>query len=159
MTSTRDGTLESGARRRFGFALALLRVALGLFLLVFGLGKFIITDTSVAIYQHLYSVSASRALVYALGALEVLLAIAIIIGAFRRWSYALGFLAHGATTVATGRLILDPWGLLSGEPQQLYLAAVPVLAAFAALYLLRDLDCFSFDAWRAASRRHAPQTA
>jgi uncharacterized membrane protein YphA (DoxX/SURF4 family) len=159
MTSTRDSSLESGARRRFGFALALLRVALGLFLLVFGLGKFIITDTSVAIYQHLYGVSASRALVYALGALEVLLAIAIIVGAFRRWSYAIGLLAHGATTVATARLILDPWGLLSGEPQQLYLAAVPVLAAFAALYLLRDLDCFSFDAWRAASRRHAPQTA
>lgn len=159
MTSTRDSPLEAGARRRFGFALALLRVALGLFLLVFGLAKFIIADTNVAIHQHLYGVSASRAAVYALGALEVLLAIAIIAGAFRRWSYAIGFLAHGATTVATARLILDPWGLLSGEPQQLYLAAVPVLAAFAALYLLRDLDCFSFDAWRAASTQHAPQTA
>jgi hypothetical protein len=159
MTSTRDGALEPGARRRFGFALALLRVALGLFLLVFGLAKFVIADTFVAIYQHLYGLSASPAMVYAWGALQVLLAIAIIVGAFRRWSYALGFLAHGATTVATARLIIDPWGLISGEPQQLYLAAVPVLAGFAALYLLRDLDCFSFDEWRAASRQHVHSIA
>ena len=159
MTSTRENALDAGARRRFGFALAILRVALGLFLLVFALEKFIISDTTVAIYQHLYGVSASPALVYALGALEVLLAITIIVGAFRRWSYALGLLVHGATTIATARLIIDPWGLISGEPQHLYFAAVPVLAAFAALYLLRDLDCFSFEEWRSASGRHAPQAA
>jgi putative oxidoreductase len=158
MNASQDHTLDAGARRRFGVALALLRVALGLFLLVFGLEKFVITDSSVAIYQHLYGVSASHTLAYALGALETLLAIAIIVGVFRRWSYALGLLVHGATTVATARLIIDPWGLISGEPQHLYLAAVPVLAAFAALYLLRDLDCFSFDEWRATSQPRLPET-
>ncbi|KAB2916396.1 MAG: DoxX family protein [Hyphomicrobiaceae bacterium] len=159
MNTSQDNALRASTRRRFGLALLILRVALGVFLLVFGLEKFIAPSTSVAIYQYLYGVSAPVALVYALGALEILLAIAIIVGAFRRWSYAIGLLAHGATVMATARLIIDPWGLISGEPQHLYLAAVPVLAAFAALYLLRDLDCFSLDQWRASSSSRVPARA
>jgi hypothetical protein len=48
--------------------------------------------------------------------------------------------------------------LISGEPQHLYLAAVPILGAFAALYLLRDLDSFSFDEWRAGAGQRVPGT-
>lgn len=146
----------SSRRRRFGAALAILRIALGLFLLVWGLEKFIVTERSVAIYGFFYGVSASTSVTYALGALESLLAIAIIVGVFRRWSYGIGLLVHTATTVATARLIIDPWGLISGEPQHLHLAAVPILAAFAALYLLRDLDEFSVDAWRSDAKRNIP---
>lgn len=145
--------------RRFGTALTILRVALGIFLLVWGLEKFIVTERSVAIFGYFYGVSASAAVTYVLGALESLLAVAIIIGAFRRWSYGIGLLVHAATTIATAGLIVDPWGLVSGEPQHLYLAAVPILGAFAALYLLRDLDCFSFDAWRAGARPGVRKTA
>ena len=39
------------------------------------------------------------------------------------------------------------------------LAAVPILGAFAALYLLRDLDCFSVDEWRAGAGRRVPGAA
>jgi hypothetical protein len=62
---------------------------------------------------------------------------------------SIGLLVHAATTVATFRLIVDPWGLISGEPQHLFFAAIPILAAFIVLYLLRDLDYFSFDGWQA----------
>lgn len=82
------------------------------------------------------------------------MALAIIIGAFRRWSYGVGLLVHAATTVATFRLIVDPWGLIPGEPQHLFFAAVPILAGFVVLYLLRDLDYLSFDGWRA--RKSSP---
>jgi uncharacterized membrane protein YphA (DoxX/SURF4 family) len=153
MSQTATASFDPRLRRRFGAALAILRIALGLFLLVWGLEKFIVTERSVAIYGYFYGVSASTAVTYALGALESVLALAIIIGAFRRWSYGIALLVHAATTAATARLIIDPWGLISGEPQHLYLAAVPLLAAFAALYLLRDLDEFSFDAWRAGAER------
>ena len=88
---------------------------------------------------------------------DVLL-IPIAIGAFRRWGYGIGLLVHAATTIVTARLIIGPWGLISGEPQHLYLAAMPILGAFAALYLLRDLDFFSLDEWRAgAGRRVQPE--
>jgi uncharacterized membrane protein YphA (DoxX/SURF4 family) len=159
MSSTETESLEPGLRRRFGVALAILRIALGLFLLVWGLEKFIAPQTSIAIYDYLYGVSASSALTYGLGSLESLLALAIVVGAFRRWSYGIGLLAHAATVIATVRQIVDPWGLISGEPQHLFLAAVPILAAFAALYLLRDLDCFSFDEWRRTAGHRAPEAA
>jgi uncharacterized membrane protein YphA (DoxX/SURF4 family) len=155
MDAATSVTLEPGARRQFGLALAILRATLGLFLLVWGLEKFIVTERSVAIYDYFYGVAASTAVTYVLGALESLLGIAIIAGAFRRLSYAIGFLVHGATTAATIRLIVDPWGLISGEVQHLFFAAVPVLGAFAALYLLRTLDCFSLDEWLG----HAPAPA
>lgn len=149
MKSTEPIVTGPRLRQRFGAALLILRVALGVFLLVWGLEKFIITPQSVAIYDYFYGISASDVFAYVLGSLESLLALAIMIGAFRRWSYGIGLLVHSATTVATIRLIVDPWGLISGEPQHLYFAAVPILAGFMALYLLRDLDYFSFDEWRA----------
>lgn len=159
MSETATTSFDFRQRRQFGAALAILRIALGLFLLVWGLEKFIVTERSVAIYGYFYGISVSTTVTYALGALESALALAIIIGAFRRWSYGIALLVHAATTVATVRLIIDPWGLISGEPQHLYLAAVPILAAFAALYLLRDLDCFSLDEWRAGASRQIPGTA
>src|SRR3546814_19198181 len=112
------------------------------------LEKFIVTERSVAIYGYFYGISASTAVAYALGALESALALAIIIGAFLRWSYGIALLVHAATTSATVRLILDPWGLISGEPPHLYLAAAPILAAFAAPFLLRYLASFTPVEWR-----------
>jgi len=158
MNDTAATSLDPGVRRRFGAALTILRVALGVFLLVWGLEKFIVTERSVAIYGYFYGVSASTAVAYVLGALESVLAVAIIVGAFRRWSYGIGLLVHAGTTIVTARLIIDPWGLISGEPQHLYLAAVPILGAFAALYLLRDLDSFSLDEWWAGAGRRVPGT-
>jgi len=149
MQSTEPNPADPGTRLRLGASLAILRVALGVFLLVWGLEKFILTSRSVEIYDYFYGIAASEAFAYVLGGLESLLALAIVIGAFRRWSYGIGLLVHSATTVATFRLIIDPWGLISGEPQHLFFAAVPILAGFIALYLLRDLDYFSFDGWRA----------
>lgn len=157
MSQTDTASLDPGMRRRLGVALAILRIALGLFLLVWGLEKFIVTSRSVAIYDYFYGFSVSEALAYVVGSLESLLALAIIIGAFRRWSYGIGLLAHSVTTFVSARLIIDPWGLISGEPQHLYLAAVPILAAFAALYLLRELDFYSFDEWRAGIEQSTSQ--
>lgn len=151
MTSAKTNPTESASRLRIGASLMILRVALGVFLLVWGLEKFILAPQSIAIYGYFYGISASEAFAYALGGLESLLALAILIGAFRRWSYGIGLLVHSATTVATIRLIVDPWGLISGEPQHLYFAAVPIFAGFITLYLLRDLDYLSFDGWRAGS--------
>ena len=146
--STTAAAVDSNLTSRLSVALVILRVSLGVFLLVWGLEKFIIPDRSIAIYDFVYGLSVTKAVAYVAGALESVLALAIIIGAFRRWSYGIGLLVHAATTVATARLIIDPWGLISGEPQHLFFAAVPMLTAFLALYLPRDWDTYSFDARR-----------
>ncbi len=137
--------------RAIAWALAMLRISLGGFLLLWGLEKFFIPQTTVSIWSRFYLIDIGQAAPYVIGALEVLLSIAIIIGLWRRWSYGIGLVLHTISVVSTWKQLLDPWGLyLNERPQHLFLAGVPVLAAFAALYLLRDWDLWTVDGRRTA---------
>ncbi len=130
-------------------ALGILRVSLALFLLLWGLEKFVIPDVTVRIWSTFYGMTIAQALVPLLGALESGLAIAIGLGLWRRWSYGLGLVLHAVSVLASWRQLIDPWGLRSGgSPNHLFLAGVPVLAAFVALYLLRERDTWTLDVWR-----------
>ncbi len=136
-------------------ALAVLRVSLGVFLLLWGLEKFVIPATTVGIWGHFYGLGLAASLVPLVGALESALAVAITVGLWRRVTYGLGLVLHAASVLSTWRQLLDPWGLRSGGgPDHLFLAGVPVLAAFVALYLLRDRDAWTLDEW--LSRRRTP---
>jgi putative oxidoreductase len=88
------------------------------------------------------------------GALESGLAVAIAVGLWRRVSYGLGLVVHAVSVISSWRQLSDPWGLRSGgPPNHLFLAGVPVLAGFVALYLLRSGDAWSLDEWLIRRRR------
>lgn len=128
------------------WALAILRVSLGLFLLLWGIEKFVIPEVTVRIWQAFYGVGLAAALVPVVGALETGLAVAITVGVWRRVTYGLGLALHAVSVLSSWRQLIDPWGLRSGGgPNHLFLAGVPVLAAFIALYLLRDRDTWTLD--------------
>jgi uncharacterized membrane protein YphA (DoxX/SURF4 family) len=140
--STRDPLL---AER---WALAVLRVSLGLFLLMWGLEKFAIPTVTVGIWARFYGVGLAASLVPLVGALESALALAITAGLWRRASYGLGLVVHAVSVLSSWRQVLDPWGLRSGgPPNHLFLAGVPVLAGFFALYLLWARDAWTLDGW------------
>jgi len=61
----------------------------------------------------------------------------IIAGAWKRYTYGTGLIVHGASTVASWRMYFIPF---PPYPHDLFVAAIPVLAAFIALYVLRDRD-------------------
>jgi putative oxidoreductase len=144
--------LPAGTER---LALAILRVSLAAFLLLWGVEKFVIPEVTVRIWGTFYGASIGRAMVPFLGSFEAALAIAIGLGLWRRVSYGLGAIVHGISVLSTWRQLVDPWGLLSGgPPNHLFLAGVPVLAGFVALYLLRARDTWTLDEW--LSRRRAP---
>jgi len=140
------------------WALAVLRVSLGLFLLLWGLEKFVIPETTVKIWSHFYGLAIGGAMPVALGVVESALAVAITMGLWRRSSYGAGLVVHALSVLSSWRPLLDPWGLVSGgAPNHLFLAGVPVLAGFVAIYLLRDRDVWTLDVWLA--RRRATQFA
>ena len=56
-------------------------------------------------------------------------------GLWKTLSYGLGLLLHAVSTLATYHELLSPFGT-----NHLFLAAVPVLAAFITLFLLRRHD-------------------
>jgi putative oxidoreductase len=136
------------------WALAVLRVSLGGFFLLWGLEKFVIPTATVGIWAKFYGVGLAASLVPLVGAFESGLAVAIAVGLWRRVSYGLGLVVHAASVLSSWRQLIDPWGLRSGgPPNHLFLAGVPVLAGFVALYLLWSGDSWSLDEWLIRRRR------
>ena len=134
--------------RRIALALLILRLSLGLFLLLWGLEKLIIPERTVGIYDHFYGFPMTTTVAPLLGIAQIALALALLAGLWRRWSYGIATLIHAYSVIASWQSLIDPWGLIWGEVKHLFLAGVPVLAGFVALYLLRELDLWTLDGRR-----------
>jgi putative oxidoreductase len=114
-----------------------LRITLGLFLLQWGIEKFVAPQANVFIWSHFYGLDVSLALGYAFGVAEIAIALCMILGLFRTIVYGAALLLHTITVLVIWRQLIDPWG----DPiNHLFTAAVPVLGAFLALFLLRHWD-------------------
>jgi putative oxidoreductase len=136
------------------WALAVLRVSLGVFLLLWGVEKFVIPAATVGIWGAFYGVTLAAAMVPVVGALESALALAIAAGLWRRVTYGSGLLLHAVSVFSSWRQLIDPWGLRSGgSPNHLFLAGIPVLAGFGALYLMRARDSWTLDEWILRQRK------
>ena len=134
--------------RRAAAALLILRVSLGLFLLQWGVEKLLVPQSAIRIGQHFYGVALSGAAVTVAGALETLLAIGLVFGVFRRWTYGIAIVVYAVSVTATWRQLLHPW---AREGNHLFIAGVPVLAALILLYMLHMLrasDAYSLDRLR-----------
>ena len=83
---------------------------------------------------------------YVLGALELVLLLAFVAGVARRWSYGIVLVLHGVSTLSSWSQYLHPFE----RANLLFFAAWPMLAACAALYLLRDADIYTLRTGRIA---------
>jgi hypothetical protein len=142
---------DSATRCRLAAGFAALRVSLGAFLLVWAVMKFAVPDGTVGIFASYYGVTIDARVSMVLGALQGVLALAVVIGLWRTVTVAAGFCVHAVGQLASWRETLDPWGIwLLSQPRMLFWAGVPVLAGFALAWLGRDLDIWSVDARRTA---------
>jgi putative oxidoreductase len=118
-------------------ALLALRITLGLFLLQWGVEKFVVPQANIFIWSHFYGMDVSQTLGYAFGAAEIAIALCMILGQFRTFIYGAALILHAVTVLVTWRQLIDPWG----DPiNHLFTAGVPVLGGFLALFLLRHWD-------------------
>jgi putative oxidoreductase len=118
-------------------ALLALRITLGLFLLQWGVEKFVVPQSSTFIWSHFYGVNVPQTLGYIFGAAEIAIALCMILGLFRTIIYGAALILHTITVLVTWRQLIDPWG----DPiNHLFTAGVPVLGGFLALFLLRHWD-------------------
>src|SRR5581483_10708900 len=106
------------------WALALLRLSLGVFLLFWGIAKLSLPAGATG--------ATGAALVTGAATLEVVLAACILVGVGRRWSYGAALGVHVASLALLWGQLRDPWGVA--------LAGLPVCGALVTLYLLRDRD-------------------
>ena len=116
-------------------ALFILRLGLGVFLLLFGIDKLIAPGMTVDVFAHFYGLAISHDMAYGAGVLEILLSLVFLFGLWKTLIYGLALLLHAVSTLATYQELLSPFGA-----NHMFLAALPVLAAFIVLFLLRRHD-------------------
>jgi len=129
-------TDESLARALSAATLAL-RITLVLFLLQWGVEKFVVPENTVAIWGHFYGLNVSQSVGYLFGAVEVAIAVCLFLGAFRTVAYGAALALHAVTVLVSWRQLIDPWG---SPENHLFVAGIPVLGALIALFLLRHWD-------------------
>lgn len=116
-------------------ALAILRIGLGVFLLLWSIDKIVVPEVTAGIFEHFYRLPIPVEAAPAIGVAEAILSLAIILGVWKTVTYGLGLAIHAISTLVTLPQLLDPFG-----ENHLFIAGIPVLAAFVALFLLRGRD-------------------
>jgi putative oxidoreductase len=102
-----------------------LRITLALFLLQWGVEKFVVPQNTVAIWGYLF------------GLVEIAIAGCLLLGVYRTVTYGAAMALHAVSVIVSWRQLIEPW---SDPSNHLFIAAVPVLGAFIALFLLRHWD-------------------
>jgi uncharacterized membrane protein YphA (DoxX/SURF4 family) len=119
------------------YALLALRVTLGLFLLQWGVEKFVVPQSATAIWGYFYGINLPQTAGYLFGLVEIAIALCLFLGAFRTVVYGAALVLHAVTVLVSWRQLIDPWG---ADVNHLFIASVPVLGALLALFLLRRCD-------------------
>jgi putative oxidoreductase len=118
-------------------ALLALRITLGLFLLQWGVEKFVVPQNTTEIWGYFYGLNVPQALGYVFGAAEIAIAVCLFLGLFRTVAYGAALALHAVTVLVSWRQLFNPWG---APENHLFIASVPVLGALIALFLLRHWD-------------------
>lgn len=133
------------------WTMPLLRIGMGLFLLMWGLDKLLSVEGSQQIFQHFYRTPAGPSLVQLAGAAEIVLAVLLAVGFLRRPVAWVVLLVNAASTLASWREILDPWGRLGLGPGEthLFLASIVILVVSVVLVANAADDTLTVDGQRA----------
>lgn len=131
------------------FSLVMLRFGTGFLLVIWALVKIGAPDKAIHVSEKYYDgLLSSEALQMPLGALQLLLGIAVILGIMRTLVYKVQAVVLGAGLIAIWQYIVDPLGLflLSEETRNLlFFPSLTVFAATLALIAFREDDIWSLD--------------
>ncbi len=146
------------------WTMPILRIGMGIFLVAWGVDKWMATEGSIGIFANFYGADVGAGIVRAFGAAEVLLGLALAAGLFRVLTAWTQLLVNGVSTAASWRQILDPWGVLglTDGGTHLFLASIVITAASVVLVLNARDAFFTLDrrlgrAGRAADSPRARQ--
>lgn len=137
LQSAREGAIATPLSQRVSFVLLLTRISVFIAMIIWVIDKFVNPDHAAAVFQAFYGIGGiSAAISYILGALQLAVMLAFLVGFQKKISYGLVLLMHTASTLVSFPKYLAPFE----APNILFYASWPMLAACFALYYLRDLD-------------------
>lgn len=115
-------------------SLLALRVTVAIVLTAWALDKLVNPDHASGIFSNFYGLRVSDTVLFAIGAVQLIIIAAFVAGAVKTLSYGFVLLMHAGSTLSSWRQYLEPFDNL------LFFAAWPMLGACLALFLLRDRD-------------------
>ncbi len=113
-----------------------LRLGLGLFILIWGLSKFMQKEMWVKMYPMLYGFNVTAGIITIVGIVQIAIAAMVILGWKTKLAAWVGFLMQLSTTIITLKRVISPFGMVEGDPvgpNIILFATVPILAAWFAL--------------------------
>lgn len=129
--------MNTNEPRHLPLALFLLRVSVFIVFLIWTLDKFLRPDHASSVYQNFYfSPALSAFVMYGIAAIEMIIIAGFLLGVRKRLTYGAVLLFHLISTASSYKQYLAPFESM----HILFFAALPMLAACYALYMLRDHD-------------------
>lgn len=122
--------------RELEISLALIRLATAGFLLIWVADKLLNSTRAMQTFSKYYTEIPDGAAMLAVGVIQLIIVVAFAAGLFKTLSYGAVTLMHAVSTFASYKVYMDPLA----RPNILFWAAVPVLAAMIALFVLRHRD-------------------
>lgn len=113
----------------------MLRFGLGIYIVLWALNKIISPETSSALFSRFYYINFPPSVIMIIGALELVLGLLIILGFYKNITYSLGLVVQIISVVALFIELLVPFG-----DNIFFYCEIPILLAFVALFLLKNLD-------------------
>jgi putative oxidoreductase len=130
-------------------SLLLLRLSLGGLLLIWGVNKIVNIDHSLAIADNFYfGFLAAETLLPLAGAGQMLVGLLVIVGLLRRWVYPLQLVLNGASLLAVGASVIDPWGWYLEGTNVLFYPSLIIFAGSLVVMAFREEDRLALDAVR-----------
>ena len=129
--------MDEALARALSRALLALRITLGVFLLQWGVEKFVVPQNTTAIWGYFYGLNVSQSVGYVFGVAEIAIALCLFLCLFRTIAYGAAVALHTLSVIVSWRQLLNPW---ADDFSHLFIAGVPVLGAMIALFLLRHWD-------------------
>jgi len=137
--------------------LVLLRFGLAWFLFVWAVNKILSPGQYVKIWGYFHGIDLGAAMPLFMGGAQIIICAAMVFGVLRTYSYALAFIMHSVTIVVISPSLIAPFVInANGFPvNRNDSVAIAAWVGFAALWLLRNRDQWSFDVWYAHRRAEA----
>ena len=118
------------------FGLAIIRLSTGIFFLIWSIEKIIYPEIAQKVFSKFYLLEISPTVSIILGIVQTLIVFTFMAGLLKTWTYGTILGMHAVSTLSTYKELLNPYQ----PPNHLFWAAVPLLGALIALFLLRRED-------------------
>ncbi|MEO1207355.1 MAG: hypothetical protein AAFV45_13600 [Pseudomonadota bacterium] len=128
--------MSASADRDIQVSLLIMRWSIAAFLLVWGFDKILASDRAVSTFSKFYMQMSDTTIIAVLGIAQIVLILAFALGAFKTLTYGAITVMHAVSTFASWERYLAPFD----RPNILFFAAILVLGALIALFIMRRRD-------------------